>query len=117
MSTDEQAAREWATERGTDYTKHREPDPKGWEGILGINPADLRAAFLAGVAHGRARQREEDAALADIEPELPGEMPDEMWEAIQGDRDAVGEALRIAVRQTKQNIATAVRATGNTEEE
>ena len=40
----------------------------------------------------------------DDEPELPGPMPDEMWDAINGDRDAVEEAMRIAVRQTKEGI-------------
>lgn len=39
------------------------------------------------------------------EPELPGEMPDEMWDVMNsGDRDAVTEAMRIAVRQTKEGI-------------
>ncbi len=38
------------------------------------------------------------------EPELPGEMPDEMWDAIKGDRDAITEALRIVIRQTKAGI-------------
>jgi hypothetical protein len=47
-----------------------------------------------------------DAALLaiDEEPELPGDMPDEMWEAIRGDRDACMNAMRIAVRQTKEGI-------------
>ena len=40
----------------------------------------------------------------DDEPELPDDMPDEMWEAIAGDRDAMAEAMRIAVRQTKDGI-------------
>lgn len=40
----------------------------------------------------------------EAEPELPGSMPDEMWNAIAGDRDATEEALRIAVRQTKAGI-------------
>lgn len=51
-------------------------------------------------------QKPIDIALAAIEqePELPGDMPDDMWEAIKGDRDAVQEAMRIAVRQTKGGI-------------
>ena len=40
----------------------------------------------------------------EAEPELPGSMPDEMWDAIAGDRDATEEALRIVVRQTKAGI-------------
>jgi hypothetical protein len=38
------------------------------------------------------------------EPELPGDIPDEMYAALQGDRDACAEALRMVVRLTKQNI-------------
>lgn len=40
----------------------------------------------------------------DDEPELPGEMPDEMWDAIKYDRDAMAEAMREVVRQTKLNL-------------
>ena len=40
----------------------------------------------------------------DDEPELPGQMPDAMWEAIKGDRDAMGEALRLSVSMTKDDI-------------
>lgn len=47
------------------------------------------------------------------EPELPGEMPDEMWNAIRNDRDAVAEALRIAVRQTKSGIIKRMAAMPN----
>lgn len=38
------------------------------------------------------------------EPEYPGKMPDEMWEAMKGDRDAVTEALRLTVKLTKKGI-------------
>ena len=38
------------------------------------------------------------------EPEVPGHMQDEMWEAIKGDRDSIEEAMRIVVRQTKEGI-------------
>lgn len=43
------------------------------------------------------------------EPELPGDMPDEMWDALRqmayrDDREGMMEALRIAVRQTKEGI-------------
>lgn len=43
-------------------------------------------------------------AAVDEEPELPGDMPDKMWDAIHNDRDAAFQALRIAVRQTKSGI-------------
>ena len=34
-------------------------------------------------------------------PDLTDEMPDEMWEALRNDRDAMTEAFRMAVRETK----------------
>lgn len=46
----------------------------------------------------------------DSEPELPGDMPDEMWNAIRNDRDVMAEALRIAVRQTKSGILKRINA-------
>ena len=47
-----------------------------------------------------------DIALSaiDSEPEVPGDMPDEMWKAIRNDRDAVQNAIRIAVQLTKKGI-------------
>lgn len=44
------------------------------------------------------------AAIA-AEPELPGDMPEQMWAAVQKDRDAAVELLRIVVRLTKEGIA------------
>lgn len=38
------------------------------------------------------------------EPELPGEMPDYVWNLIKNDRDLATESLRIAVRRTKAGI-------------
>lgn len=49
-------------------------------------------------------ERERCLAAVSAEPELPGDMPDEMWAAINADRDAATEALRIIVRQTKEGI-------------
>ena len=43
-------------------------------------------------------------AAINAEPELPGDMPDEMWEAIRNDRQAAVECMRILVRQTKLGI-------------
>jgi len=43
-------------------------------------------------------------AAIDLEPELPGDMPDEMWEAIRNDRDAMRKALVICVKETKAGI-------------
>ena len=40
----------------------------------------------------------------DDEPEYPGEMPDEMYQAICSRKDVATEAMRITVRLTKQGI-------------
>ena len=45
----------------------------------------------------------------DAEPELPGEMPDEMWQEIRemvlnNDKDGMSELLRVVVRTTKDGI-------------
>lgn len=48
--------------------------------------------------------------MVEKEEELSGDMPDEMWEAIKNDRDATAQAMRIAVRCTKQNILTKLKA-------
>lgn len=40
----------------------------------------------------------------DDEPEYPGEMPNEMYEAIRQHKDTMEEALRITVRLTKKAI-------------
>jgi hypothetical protein len=43
-------------------------------------------------------------AAIDLEPELPGDIPDEMWDALRNDRDAMRQALVIAVKETKAGI-------------
>lgn len=43
-------------------------------------------------------------AAIDLESELPGGMPDEMWESIRDDRDACERAFKIAVIETKSGI-------------
>ena len=42
--------------------------------------------------------------IVQSEEELPGDMPDAMWAAINGDRDATAEALRAVARSTKRGI-------------
>lgn len=64
---------------------------------------DLKEIFAID-AEARRLERERCIAAVDAEPELPGDMPDEMWEAARNDRDAMAEAMRIAVRQTKAGI-------------
>lgn len=47
--------------------------------------------------------------IVDSEPELPGEMPSEMWSAIRNDRDTAQTALRLAVHETKANIRARIK--------
>jgi len=53
-----------------------------------------------------ATKNERDRCLKAVadEPEVPGTMPDAMWESICDDRDAMENAIRIAVQQTKAGI-------------
>jgi len=44
------------------------------------------------------------------EPNLPGDMPDEMWQAIQGNRELVQQGMRISVQQTKANCINRILA-------
>lgn len=57
----------------------------------------------------RALDRTMVLEAIDAEPELPGDMPDEMWDLIRSDRDAATEALRIVVRETKNGIKRRLR--------
>lgn len=45
----------------------------------------------------------------DDEPEYPGDMPDEMFNAIKNDRDAITEAMRLTTRLVKDGIRIRVR--------
>ena len=47
---------------------------------------------------------EQVRAAIEAEPELPDEMPDELWQAIRQDKAVAMKCLRLAVRQTKQGI-------------
>lgn len=63
-----------------------------------LEDLDMFCQLAASAAIQTALQAIED------EPEVPGPMPDEMWEAIRNDRDACENAIRIAVRLTKEGI-------------
>lgn len=43
-------------------------------------------------------------AASMAEPELPDDMPDEMWEACRSNRDFMQEAMRVVVRITRDGI-------------
>jgi catalase len=55
----------------------------------------------------RAAQAAIEAALQAIEdePELPGDMPDAMWESLRkADREEMVTAFRVTVQKTKEGI-------------
>ena len=64
---------------------------------------DLKEVFAPHAETTRI-ERERCLSAVEAEPELPGDMPYEMWEVLSSDRDAAAEALRIIVRQTKAGI-------------
>ena len=68
----------------------------------------VQRTVLALKAYGDERV-EEVIGVVESEPEMPDQMPDEMWNAIRNDRDACGESHRIAVRITKRNIVNNLR--------
>lgn len=74
--------------------------PKGSYVRVENYEALLQASRPASQGDAEAIQK----AVAD-EPECPDEMPEELWEAIKGDKDALQECIRIAIRLTKKGIA------------
>jgi len=64
---------------------------------------DLKELFAVDAEACRL-ERERCIAAVDAEPELPGDMPDEMWNAVRNDRDAMCEAFRMTVRLIKDGI-------------
>jgi hypothetical protein len=44
----------------------------------------------------------------DDEPEYPGDMPDHIWNALNGDKDATLKALRLTASLTKRGIRNRV---------
>lgn len=48
--------------------------------------------------------REQVRAAIDAEPELPGEMPTEIWDMLRSDDRAAAEVMRANVRAMKVNI-------------
>jgi len=69
--------------------------------------------FLAGAAHGRARQREEDAALCE-EYAFGDSTLENVARRCSKAEDA---AMYFGAKKATDAIAAAIRATGNTEEE
>lgn len=69
------------------------------------NPITTERIFAAMRAAMAIERKIWTAAITE-EPELPGEMPDEMMDVLRSDRDALTGAMRIVVRQTKDGILT-----------
>lgn len=65
---------------------------------------NIKQTGAPAVAVQRMVSCEQARAAIIAEPELPGDMPDEMWEAVRNDRQAAVECMRIVVRQTKIGI-------------
>jgi hypothetical protein len=68
-----------------------------------VHSEDLQRIFSA-CAQATRIERERCLQAVEDEPELPGKMPDEVWERIRDDRDAVEDAIRNAVKFTKIGI-------------
>jgi len=67
----------------------------------------LDTARIITVVQQYTEAQQEVARLTQIvrdEPELPGEMPLEIYELVKNDREAIAEFARIVVRETKKNI-------------
>lgn len=76
----------------------------GWMVLKGHDPNRRMAKGTLVIGDERVFTESEVRSAAMAEPELPGEMPNEMWDAINNDRDAATKAMRIIVRQTREGI-------------
>lgn len=77
------------------------------------DPMKILSSAISLANANAALAREWAAGIADAEPELEGEMPDENWLLAQKVR--MEDHLRATVRTTKQNIARKIRE-GNVSE-
>ena len=108
-----QEAREINTaEDLNDYLKIVAPSLSSFERNFCAYKVFDKIALALSKAEARGRLAGLEEAIKDVEaePELPGDMPDEMWYAIRNDRDACQESHKITVRGTKKNIVEAIRS-------
>ncbi len=77
-------------------------------GANALSVAEETIANLGTATRENEQLRGKVFRAVDSEPDCPGDMPDEMWAAINGDRDATSEAIRSAVRLTKHDIRTRI---------
>ena len=72
-----------------------------------VPPLDVVEELAALLAAQRAAVLEEAQGIVESEEELPGDMPEEMFQAITGgDRAIAAETLRAVVRATKKSITS-----------
>jgi hypothetical protein len=64
---------------------------------------DLARIFSA-CAEATRLERARCLQAVEDEPDLPGKMPDAVWDRIRGDRDAIEVAIRLVVKLTKLGI-------------
>lgn len=76
---------------------------EGYSQAWGVHVARIEALEADNQRLARERLQWAIQAVTD-EEELPGDMPDAMWEAIRGDREATQIALRTTVQETKKGI-------------
>lgn len=69
-----------------------------------MNTKDLKE--IISLVNGLSTSAERSRCLiaVDDEPEVPGAMPDEMWNVLSKDRAAMENAIRAAVQRTKSGI-------------
>ena len=48
--------------------------------------------------------------LIEVEPEVPGPMPDDIWNLISSDRKKAENFFRVLVRNTKTNITKRIKS-------
>lgn len=96
------------TGEGTEFTPYKEGNQyfPFWEaqGITLKPKFDYWRKAVVVVTDERVFTESEVRASAMAEPELPDEMPDEMWEACKSDRATMQEAMRVVVRLTRDGI-------------
>lgn len=78
-------------------------ETKSWQ-CDDYHHSDYRIGRIRGFLEGWKQRGQADADIVCREPELPGEMPDEMWLRINGDRKLTTISHQMSIKQTKENI-------------
>ena len=72
--------------------------------LRGLLEAQAEITFKEGQKEGKKEVVELALKSINDEPEFPGEMPDELWSHLDGDKDKVVVSMRASVRLTKKGI-------------